>query len=489
MITSKMITYQDYEKATDKTKFVQEAITKYRRSAEFKKAVQEQEYMAGRNTEIMNTRRIIYDMRGIPCDNFTAANFKIRNRMIHRLVTDRCSYSLGNGVSFTEHREKQKQPDGRTITVDQTKEELGDGFDQAVYQWAYWALSNGAAYLYVHIGHDRDEWQYSLFEKTEFLPLKDERTRKLRGGIRFWSVDWGKKPITAVLYTETGYTRYETPDDRYSISDLQEAEKEKKYTETVQQSEAYGEEVVGTENYSTLPIFALYSGENEDSALDILKPLIDAYDMILSGFANDLNDCAQIYWLVSGALGMTDAQKKEMLDRLMVQHMLVIDGENSDVKPYTQEIPYNAREEGLKQVRNQMYENYGGFDVHTIEAGATNDHIEAGYWPMDEEADAFEYQLIVSILQILDMLGIEDMPVFKRNKVSNQKEQTDMILAADFLDTQTKLEKLPWITVDEVDDILARIDIGIDDRMDVRENDTGDDDQEDEPAADDDTEE
>ena len=484
-----MITYQDYEKATDKTKFVQEAITKYRRSKEYKKAQEEQEYMAGRNTEILNTRRIIYDMRGIPCDNFTAANFKIRNRMIHRLVTDRCSYSLGNGVSFTEHREKKKTADGRTITVDQTKEELGDGFDQAVYQWAYWALSNGAAFLYVHVGHDKEEWQYSLFKKTEFLPLKDERTRALRGGIRFWSVEWGKKPITAVLYTETGYTRYETPADRYSLSDLQEIQEEQKYTETVQQSEAYGEEVVGTENFSTLPIFALYSGENEDSALDILKPLIDAYDMILSGFANDLNDCAQIYWLVSGALGMTEPQKKEMLDRLMVQHMLVIDGENSSIQPYNQDIPYNAREEGLKQVRNQMYENYGGFDVHTIEAGATNDHIEAGYWPMDEEADAFEYQLIVSILQILGMLGIEDMPVFKRNRVSNQKEQTDMILAADFLDTRTKLEKLPWISVDEVDDILTRIDVGIDDRLDVQENDTGDDNQEDEPAADDDQEE
>lgn len=458
MITGKMITYQDYENAPDKTKFVQEAITKYRRSKEFKKAQEEQEYMAGRNTAILNTRRIIYDMRGIPCEDFTAANFKIRNRMIHRLVTDRCSYSLGNGVSFSDHREKKKNADGKTVTVDKTKEELGDGFDQAVYQWAYWALSNGAAFLYVHVGHDTEEWQYSLFKKTEFLPLKDEKTRALRGGIRFWSIDWGKKPITAVLYAETGYTRYETPTNRYSISDLQEIREEQKYTETVQQSEAYGEEVVGTENFSTLPIFPLYSGENEDSALDILKPLIDAYDMILSGFANDLQDCAQIYWLISGALGMTEPQKKQLLDRLVLQHMLVIDGENSSITPHTQEIPYNARNEGLKQVRNQMYENYGGFDVHTIEAGSTNDHIEAGYWPMDEEADAFEYQLIVAIQQILDMIGIEDVPVFKRNRVSNQKEQTDMVLAADFLDTRTKLEKLPWITVDEVDDIMARID-------------------------------
>ena len=57
------------------------------------------------------------------------------------------------------------------------------------------------------------------------------------------------------------------------------------------------------------------------------------------------------------------------------------------------------------------------------------------------------------------MMGIDDTPVFVRNKVSNQKEMTEMILSAGaYLDTQTILEKLPWITVDEVDGILARTD-------------------------------
>ena len=444
-----MITYQDYEKAENKTRWIQSAITKYRGSDEYRRALQEKEYMAGRNTEIMNVSRIIYDMRGLPQTNFAASNIKIRNRLIHRLVTDRCSYSLGNGVSFAGAGDK----DGK----DTTKETLGDNFDQAVYQWAYWAQANGAAYLYVHIGHDKDEWQYSLFKKTEFLPLYDERTGVLRGGVRFWSVEWGKRPITAVLYTETGYTRYETPEKRYSLSSLEMVEEERPYVETVETSDAYGDEVTEAGNFSSLPIFPLYSGENRDSALDNLKPLIDAYDMILSGFANDLRDCAQVYWLVTGALGMTESDKQQLLDRLMLQHMAVVDGENSGLTPYTQEIPYNARNEALKQIRNQMYENFGGFDVHTVEAGATNDHIEAAYWPMDEEADAFEYQLITSIRMILDMMGIEDVPVFIRNRVSNQKEQTDMILsAASYLDNETILKKLPWITVDEVDGILLR---------------------------------
>lgn len=453
-----MITWNDFEKAEDKTKWVRNAIISYRNSKEYRKAVEEEEYMAGRNVAILETQRVIYSMAGIPENDFTKANTKIRNRLIHRLVTDRCSYSLGNGISFAG-KTKQTQKDGSILTVDATKEALGDDFDQMVYQWAYWAQGNGASYLYVHPGFDSEGMEYNLFKKTEFLALYDERTGALRGGIRFWCLDWGKRPINAILYTEKGYIRYETPQGKNSIATLQQVTEMQPYVETVQVSEAYGEEIAGANDLTMLPIFPLYSGENRESALDNLKPLIDAYDMVLSGFANDIQDCAQVYWLISGAFGMDTTDCRKLLDRLILQHVAVVDGENSSITPYTQEIPYQARTEALKQIRNQMYENFGGFDVHTVEAGATNDHIEAAYWPMDEEADAFEYQIIKAVRMILDMLGIADTPLFQRNRVSNQKEQTEMVMmAADRLDQQTILEKLPFITVDEVDGIMQRKD-------------------------------
>ena len=452
-----MITYQDYERADNKTKWLQNALMTYRNSPEYKKAVMEQEYMAGRNVEIMNVTRIIYNMAGLPEPDFTKSNFRIRNRLIHRLVTDRCSYSLGNGVSFAS--QKKKMVNGKRKTVDKTKEMLGPKFDRAMFRAAYWAESNGSSYMYVHMGHNKPEWQYTLFKKTEFLPLYDEDTGALRGGVRFWSLDWGKRPITAVLYTEEGYTKFKTPAKKYGLSALVPVEEMKPYIETVEESEAFGEEVTGTGNLTMLPIFPLYSGEDRQSALDNMKPKIDAYDMILSGFCNDVVDIPQVYWLISGAMGMTDADKRQLLDRLILQHMAVVDGENSSIQGFTQDIPVEAREKSLKQLKNQMYEDWGGFDVHTVEAGATNDHIDAGYWPMDEEADSFEYEVIEFVQQILAMMGVEDTPLFKRNRVSNQKEQTEMVMmAANEIDHQTLLEKMPWITVDEVDTILERMD-------------------------------
>ena len=454
-----MITFQDFEKATDKTQWIQNAIRAYRDSDEYKKALDEEEYMAGRNVSIKNTVRVIYNMAGLPEPDFTASNMKIMDNTIHRLVTDRCSYSLGNGVSFPGKHKEIK--DGKTVFVDPVKDLLGDKFDKALKRVAYWALSNSEAYLYVHMGRRKPEWQYTLFKKTEFLPLYDEETGDLRGGVRFWSLEWGYRPITAVLYLENGYIKYKTKPDEYSIASIEQVEDLKPYLETVQTSEAFGEEVVGSDDMTRLPIFPLHSGEMRNSALDRLRDVIDATDMVLSGFVNDIHDIPQVYWLISGAQGMTERDKRQLLDRLILQHMAVIDGENSHIQGYTQDIPYEAREKCLDRLHNKMYEKYGGFDVHTIEAGATNDHIEAGYWPMDEEADDFEYEIIEFVQSILEMMGETEgtTPIFKRNRVSNQKEQTEMVVsAASYLDDQTILEKLPFITVDEVDDILARKD-------------------------------
>ena len=69
-----MQTYQDYSKAPDKTKWLQTALQEYVNGAEYKKAQMEAEYMAGRDTAIIETVKVIYDMLGRAMTDFTAAN-------------------------------------------------------------------------------------------------------------------------------------------------------------------------------------------------------------------------------------------------------------------------------------------------------------------------------------------------------------------------------------------------------------------------------
>ena len=70
--------------------------------------------------------------------------------------------------------------------------------------------------------------------------------------------------------------------------------------------------------------------------------------------------------------------------------------------------------------------------------------------------------------------------MFDRNRIANEKEETEMVmLAANYLDDKTVLDKLPFITVDEVDTILARK--GAQDMQTVKR--TENEDQTEEPEA------
>ena len=186
---------------------------------------------------------------------------------------------------------------------------------------------------------------------------------------------------------------------------------------------------------------------------------IDSYDLIRSGFANDLADCAQIYWIVENRGGMSDADLARFRDKLIFQHIAEADTtDGGAVKPYVQEVPYQARQQYLDGIRAGIYEDFGGLDVHAVAAGATNDHIDAAYQPLDENAADFEWQVSEFIQRVLSLIGIEDTPVFNRTRISNQAEQAQIVAQeAQWLDTETILKKLPNIQPSEVQGILARL--------------------------------
>lgn len=444
-----MITFQDFEKETNIPEFIGTAISAHMRSENYKIAKSADNYDHQKNELIYDYVRLIFTLTGSAVEDFTASNNKIASNFFHRLNTQRCTYLLGNGVSFTEHKKDVVNDDGIVESIDTTKELLGKEFDTDLKDLAYNGLIHGLSFGF----WDMDKLH--VFPLTEFVPFWDENTGVLRAGIRFWQLD-KNKPTIAVLYEEDGYTKYKAEGIGFKFVEFQP---KSAYKIIVSKTDADGETVIGEDNYSALPIIPLWGSRLKQSTLVGMKSSIDSFDLIRSGFANDLSDCAQIYWILENCGGMSDAEVERFRDRLKLNHIAVVDTDNSGVTPYTQEIPHNARQVYLDMIRSGIYEDFGGLDVHTVAAGATNDHIDAAYQPMDEEADDFEYQIIKFIQQLLKLINVEDTPQFKRNRISNQKEQTDMILSvADYLDDETILSKLPFISVDEISKILIKKD-------------------------------
>ena len=445
---SRMLTYQDFVEAggADRGGFISEAIERHKSGKAYRTARMADAYDRQENTTINAYVQKVFDITGSKLVDFTASNNKIASNFFHRLNTQRTMYSLGQGVSFIDVDEVGKE--------DKTKERLGRHFDHDLRTLAYDALIHGVCFGFWNL--DR----MFVFPLTEFVPLWDEYDGTLKAGIRFWRID-GSRPMQAVLYEADGYTRYQGRRDAGGAAGgrLDVVEGKRPYIEKTSYTPADGvERVVGGENYPALPVVPMWGSRLHQSTLVGMRQAIDSYDLIRSGFANDLTDCAQIYWLVSNAGGMGDRDLQRFLDRLKINHVALVDSDDgSNAQAYTREVPYAARQAYLQSIRDGIYEDFGALDVHTVAAGATNDHIDAAYQPMDEEASDFEYQVSEFVQRLLALMGIDDTPVFKRTRISNQREQVDMVMGeAQYLDYETVLRKLPNISPSEVAAIMQR---------------------------------
>lgn len=446
-----MLTYQDFQKAPSRAEFIARLVRTHMSSADYRIARDAELYERGLNVTI---NRVVSLYNGTPYSAGNADN-RIASNFFHRLNTDRCAYSLGNGLSFTRKEKRVDEQTGAVVTVDLTREALGPDFDTACYIWAYNALEQGVCFGFWNQDH------LDVYPLTQFAPMYDENTGALMAGARFWRLD-AKRPWNVELYTPEGFSKYRSREGTTGW-DLVIVEEERAYVDIYKKRQDGEMTLVGGETYSALPIVPMWGTRLKQSSLVNMRAKIDAYDLISSAFANDEQDCANIYWLLQNQGGMDRQACREFLERIRTDHIAQIDvtGFDGDARgamsPYVQETPYASRKAYLEHCRADIYEGFGALDVHTVSAGATNDHIDAAYQSVDNEADDFEYQVILAVRQVLRLIGIDDTPSFKRNRISNAKEQIEAImLEAPHLDDETILELLPNITVDMKEGILAR---------------------------------
>lgn len=432
-----MKTYQDFLEVAEKSdrermEFVLSAINNHKDSDLYKQAVIAKEYDAHRNVTIANFQKLLYTLNGkvIP-DNYSP-NYKLRSNFFANFITQETQYLLGNGV---------------TLKKEENKAKLGAGFDTRLQEAAHDALVGGVSYGFWNLDH------LEVFDVTEFVPLLDEENGTLRSGIRFWQV-CTSKPLRATLFEPDGFTQY----IRRSGEEMMVLEPKRGYVAVEATSEIDGTELLAYQNYPGFPIIPMYGNRAKQSELVGQREAIDCYDLIKSGFANTVDDASVIYWTISNAGGMDEidmARFKESMRRIGVG---LVDDDGAKAEAHTITIPVEAREALLSRISDDLYRDFQMLDVTKLQGGQkTATEINAAYQSMDNKVDQFEYCVIDFLQALFKIVGIEDEPSFTRSKVTNQLEQTQMVLlAANYLDDETILNKLPWLTQEEVAEILKR---------------------------------
>ena len=432
-----MKTYQDFLKKSgseqDKQEFILEAINEHKQSGMYNLAADAEEYAHQRNSTIMNYQKLLYTVSGKAVPDNYSANYKLCSNFFDRFVTQENQYLLGNGI---------------TLENDENKKKLGKKFDQQLQKAGRDALVEGVSFGF---------WNYDHLESyklTEFVPLYDEETGALMGGIRFWQLEYNK-PLRATLFELDGYTDYIKKKNE-KIKVLNE---KRNYKQIVTESGVDGTIIRDGGNYPSFPIIPLWASDKKQSCFVGMKQNIDAYDLIKSGFANDLDDASMIYWTIQNAGGMDDIDLARFVERMKTVRAAVVDGDaGAKAEAHTMDVPYQSRVAYLERLENDLYNDFQALNVKSLQGGQkTATEIAAAYQPFDNKVDQYEYCVLDFLEELFKLVGIEDNPTFKRSRIVNQLEETQMILtAAQYLDDETILKHLPFLTPDEVEGIMKR---------------------------------
>ena len=448
-----MKTFQDWQKVVDRdldrAQFVRSVITDHKASGLYKIAKVADDYDRCRNTTTMQYQKMITDLTGRQYVDRTAVVHRSCSNFFNIFTTQLNQYLFGNGVKWEK------------------KADLGKDFDTRLQEAGKAALVGGVSFGFWNLDH------MEVFSVLEFAPLYDEETGGLAAGVRFWQID-NTKPLRATMYESDGYTDYLwsstfIPSDAWTrIADGIYMMPKKPYKVVWKATEADGVEILDGENYPGFPIVPLWANPHKQSELVGLREKIDAYDFILNGWEDDL-DNAQLYWIISGAGGMDDPDLLRFLDRLKtVGAAAPADGQ--EVTPVTVNIPVEARETLLSRIEKQLYRDAMIMNPEDIANGAaTATQIRAAYERQNVKADQFEYCVLDFLDGIMQIAGVEDKATFDRSVMINRQEEvTALVTAASYLPREYVTKKILAILGDTnaLKEVLKQMDAEDAERLD-----------------------
>lgn len=393
---------------------IEEAITEHQSSAQYRTAMKAKAYYEHRNPDIEAVEKVIYDMVGQAHKDLFSPNHKLANAYYPKIVNQGVSHLLANGISF-------KNPE--------IKKQLGANFDGVCRKILTDAKNSGVSYGYF----DGKKLVYIPFE--EFKAIPDDYTGDIRAGIRFTQID-NNKPLNITLYLESGYMEF-VREYGGEIELKTELTRYDGFTVSNDIEGAYSEE---SESVSRLPIYPLYNLGRQSDIVGNLNILI-AIDIVNSNLINNVSQGELVYWVLKNQGGMDEVDDANFLIRLIKQHIIHLDGEDS-AEPHQISVPFEANQTAAAALKRQLFDNMDGVLTETMSAGnLTATAINSAYSDLRQHSGNLEYEVIEFLHGIFRIAGIdenEEVSFSYYETVNPSENIQNIIAAAQYLgDTET----------------------------------------------------
>ncbi len=345
-------------------------------------------------------------------DPLRTADNRISHNWHNLLVNQKAGYLFTNPPVFDLGEEKRNK---------KLRQVLGEDFARLCKDLCIEASNTGIAFLHVWEGED-GTFEMDTVSGMEVIPLFDR-------GIR--------RKMTAVIRLYQG----ELDGQRADFYEYWDQEKGTFFVRKSGRLEPYplfGEKNEISHPFGVTPFIPFPNNNLMSSDLESVKPLIDVYDKIYSGYVNDIEDIQQVIFILTNYGGenleefLSDLKRYKTVD--MQQNG---DGDHSGISTLTIDIPVAARNDLLAMTRKQIFICGQGVDPENEQfqsaSGVALRHLysllelKAGL--METEFRQGFHQLIRLILTYLgqDTQEISINQSYFRSAVQNDLEQAQIL--------------------------------------------------------------
>ena len=206
-----------------------------------------------------------------------------------------------------------------------------------------------------------------------------------------------------------------------------------------------------------VPFFPFFNNNIDTDDLKNIKPLIDTYCKVFSGFVNDLEDIQEVIFVLTNYGGADLGQfLRDLKDYKAIQIEREGDGDHSGVSTLTIELPVEAREKLLEITRKCIFEQGMGIDPDPQNFGNSSGvALQFLYSLLEQKAGLQETEFrlgfgrFVRCVCRLNGISIKDdtiVQTWTRTSVQNDQELSQIATQSKgIISDETIVAHHPWV--------------------------------------------
>lgn len=327
---------------------------------------------------------------------------------------------------------------------------LGQEFVRKMKDLGVEASNTGCGWLH-YWANEKNEFKYEKVESEQIIPFySDDLERELIEVLRTYKVVEYDDNLTAIEFivvedwTKDTFDQYKF---RYTIDGQDESQ------------------LKGIRhNFGRVPFIPFANNSDETSDLIKYKDLVDLYDRVVSGYANDIEDIQEVMWIVTNYDGKSGDFLKDVKKYKTIFLENEGDGAKGDVKTLSVEIPVEARNSLLELLKKQIYESGQGLQQDNENFGnASGVALKFFYRKLELKAGLLETEFRESINKLVEaILDFYHLPhkkisqVWSRNMIASDLETSQIATqSVGIIPEKLILQNHPWVEdVDEAERLL-----------------------------------